>query len=96
MEDKHRHRLLADFPGDYRGAPEKGRSVGASGPFSGAPRHETKFLPIEVLHIPDDYPRRGTGAGDRRTWKRPSENTTQDQGHLFQLVAVAWGPLQSN
>ena len=31
MEDKHRHRLLADFPG------------------------ETKFLPIEVLHIPDDY-----------------------------------------
>ena len=31
MEDKHRHRLLADYPG------------------------ETKFLPIEVLHIPDDY-----------------------------------------
>ena len=31
MEDKHRQRLLADFPG------------------------ETKFLPIEVLHIPDDY-----------------------------------------
>lgn len=31
MEDKHRHRLLADFPG------------------------ETKLLPIEVLHIPDDY-----------------------------------------
>ncbi|MCA9169163.1 MAG: hypothetical protein KDB23_15920 [Planctomycetales bacterium] len=31
MEDKHRHRLLADFPS------------------------ETKFLPVEVLHIPDDY-----------------------------------------
>lgn len=31
MEDKHRHRMLADFPG------------------------ETRFLPIEVLHIPDDY-----------------------------------------
>ncbi len=31
MEDKHRHRLLADYPG------------------------ETKFLPIQVLHIPDDY-----------------------------------------
>ncbi|MCR9296128.1 MAG: protein tyrosine phosphatase [bacterium] len=31
MENKHRHRLLADYPG------------------------ETKFLPIEVLHIPDDY-----------------------------------------
>lgn len=31
MEDKHRHRLLADYPG------------------------ETRFLPIEVLHIPDDY-----------------------------------------
>ncbi|MCS7466423.1 protein tyrosine phosphatase [Stieleria sp. ICT_E10.1] len=31
MEDKHRHRLLADFPGD------------------------TKYLPIQVLHIPDDY-----------------------------------------
>ncbi|MCC9600994.1 protein tyrosine phosphatase [Stieleria sp. JC731] len=31
MEDKHRHRLLADYPG------------------------ETGFLPIEVLHIPDDY-----------------------------------------
>ena len=31
MEDKHRHRLLADYPG------------------------ETKFLSIEVLHIPDDY-----------------------------------------
>ncbi|TWU61928.1 low molecular weight protein tyrosine phosphatase family protein [Crateriforma conspicua] len=31
MEDKHRHRLIADYPG------------------------ETKFLPIEVLHIPDDY-----------------------------------------
>ncbi|QDV40597.1 Low molecular weight phosphotyrosine protein phosphatase [Stieleria neptunia] len=31
MEDKHRHRLLADFPG------------------------ETRFLTVEVLHIPDDY-----------------------------------------
>lgn len=31
MEDKHRHRLFADFPG------------------------ETRFLPIEVLRIPDDY-----------------------------------------
>ena len=31
MEDKHRSRLLAQFPG------------------------ETKFLQIEVLHIPDDY-----------------------------------------
>ena len=31
MEDKHRRRLLADFPG------------------------ETRLLPIEVLHIPDDY-----------------------------------------
>ena len=31
MEDKHRHRLFADYPG------------------------ETRFLPIEVLHIPDDY-----------------------------------------
>ncbi|TWU02916.1 low molecular weight protein tyrosine phosphatase family protein [Stieleria varia] len=31
MEDKHRHRLLADFPG------------------------EAKYLPIQVLHIPDDY-----------------------------------------
>jgi predicted protein tyrosine phosphatase len=31
MEDKHRSRLLAEFPG------------------------ETKFLPIEILHIPDDY-----------------------------------------
>ncbi len=31
MEDKHRSRLLANYPG------------------------ETRFLPIEVLHIPDDY-----------------------------------------
>ncbi|WP_345685909.1 hypothetical protein [Novipirellula caenicola] len=31
MEDKHRRRLLAHFPG------------------------ESRFLPIEVLHIPDDY-----------------------------------------
>ena len=31
MEDKHRHRLLADYP------------------------CENKFLPIQVLHIPDDY-----------------------------------------
>lgn len=31
MEDKHRNRLRAEYPG------------------------ETKFLPIEVLHIPDEY-----------------------------------------